>query len=227
MLRNIFIMAASAAAVVAAAPAALAADLPAYEPAPAYAAPAPVSNWSGAYIGAQAGYGWGHATNKQGAPNTKPDGAIVGGYAGYDHQFDGSPVVVGVETDLNYNTAHDSKANAGGRIRNDLNWSGATRARIGYAMDNVMVYGAGGVAYGEHKVKARVGAASSSDDKTAIGYTVGGGVEAKVADNVTARVDYRYNDYGTDSFKVPGGKVKSDLTENRLTAGVAYKFSSW
>ncbi|PZQ19023.1 MAG: hypothetical protein DI565_01090 [Ancylobacter novellus] len=208
----------AAAAAVFAVPA-YAADLPAYEPAPAYAAPAPASNWTGAYIGAQAGYGWGRADNKGGRPNTKPDGAVVGGYAGYDYQFDGSPVVAGVDTDLNYNNAHDRA----GRVRNELNWSGATRGKIGYAMDRVMVYGAGGVAYGGVKAKTPRG----SDDKTAVGWTAGGGVEALVAENVTARAEYRYTDYGTDRLKTGGAVVKSNLTENRVTAGVAYKFNGF
>lgn len=217
MLRILTVAAASAAALAAAFPAA-AADLPAYEPAPAYAAPAPQSNWTGAYIGAQAGYGWGRANNKNGFANTKPDGALVGGYAGYDVQVEGSPVVLGVDTDLNYNNAHDRR----GRVRNDLNWSGATRGKIGYAMDNVMVYGAAGVAYGEHEVKTRGG-----DDKTVVGYTVGGGVESRIAENVTARAEYRYNDYGSDKFSTGAGTIKSSLTENRVTAGVAYKFGGF
>lgn len=213
-MRRVLLLAAVAAFVPASA--AFAADLPAYEPAPAYAAPA-ASNWTGAYIGAQAGYGFGKANNK-GARNTKPDGAVVGAYAGYDYQLDNSPVVVGIDTDINYDTAHDRRAG----VRNDLNWSGATRGKLGYAMDRVMVYGAAGAAYGGHKIKA-----GGSDDKTALGYTVGGGIEAMVADNVTARAEYRYNDYGQDKFRVGGGVGKSELTENRVTAGVAYKFSGY
>lgn len=208
----------AAAAAVFAAPA-FAADLPAYEPAPAYAAPAPASTWTGGYVGAQAGYGWGKAHNKNGFANTKPDGAVVGGYAGYDHQFDGSPVVVGIDTDLNYNTAKDRKSG----VRNDLQWSGATRGKIGYAMDRVMVYGAGGVAYGG--VKARAGGGGST--QTAVGWTAGGGVEAMVADNVTARAEYRYNDYGSEKISTGAGSTKTSLTENRVTAGVAYKFNGF
>jgi outer membrane immunogenic protein len=229
-MRNLLVASTAVAAVVLAAPAAFAADLPMYEPAPAYAAPAPASSpWTGGYVGAQAGYSWGHAHNKSGAPKTHPDGPTVGAYAGYNVQFDNSPVVVGVDTDINYDTADAKRNFAGGtaRIKNEQTWSGATRGKIGYAMDRVMVYGAGGVAYAGEKVSARVGPASGSDSKTAVGWTAGGGVEALVSENLTARVDYRYNDYGTEKFKVGGGTVKSDLTENRVTAGVAYKFSGF
>jgi outer membrane immunogenic protein len=213
------ILSLAAVAALAAPAAALAADLPLYEPAPAYAAPAPASTWTGGYVGAQAGYGWGDADNKNGFANTKPDGALVGAYAGYDHQFDGSPVVIGVDTDLNYNAANDRRRG----VRNDLDWSGATRGKVGYGMERVMVYGAAGVAYGG--VKARSG--GGSDDKTAVGYTVGGGLEGRIADNVTARAEYRYSDYGQEKLRTGAGTVKSDLTENRVTAGVAYKFSGW
>lgn len=217
MLRLVAVAAVSAAALAVSAPA-FAADLPAYEPSPAYAAPAPSSNWSGGYIGGQAGYSWGRSTNRN-APNTKPEGGLVGAYAGYDHQFDGSPVVVGVDTDINYNNSKDRA----GRVRNDLNWSGATRGRIGYAMDNVMVYGAAGVAYGDQKVRSR----GDSDSKTAVGWTAGGGVEAKITENVVARGEYRYSDYGSDRYSTGARSVKSDLTESRVTGGVALKFSAW
>lgn len=214
-----------AASVVMGATAAVAADLP-YEQAPTeYAAPAAPSTWSGPYVGAQAGYGWAKANNKN-VRNTSPDGAIVGGYAGYNHQFDNSPVVVGVETDINYNAGSDRKNFPRGRIRNEQQWSGATRGRIGYAMDRVMPYAAAGVAYGGQKVSGSDGVSSGHDDKTAVGYTVGAGVEALVADNVTARVEYRYTDYGSETYNLGGARAKSTLTENRVMAGAAYKFNT-
>lgn len=225
MLRIASAVAFSAAALLVAAPA-FAADLPAYEPAPA--AMTPAGTWSGVYAGVQAGYGSGHAVNRNGNPNTTPKGAVVGGYVGANHQFDGSPVVVGLETDLNYNDTTDKANLPRGRVKNDLNWSGATRGRLGYGTDRVLVYGAAGLAYGGHEAARRVGSAGGSSEKTAVGYTVGAGVEAMVADNISARVDYRYNDYGQDKFRVGGGGgMKSNLTENRITGGVAYKFSAW
>lgn len=183
---------------------AYAADLPAYEPAPQVAAPVPSFSWTGAYLGAQAGYGWGD-TN---IGRIKPKGLILGGYGGYNYQFDNSPVVVGVETDFNWSDADDK---AGG-VKVSEDWNGATRARVGYAFDHFLVYGAGGLAY--HKVKV------AGDSKSDAGWTVGGGVEYAVTDNLLARVDYRYNDYGKRNFD--GGRV--DYTENRVMGGLAYKF---
>lgn len=209
--------------------AAMAADMPTYEP----VAPAtvPSFSWSGAYVGVQAGYAWMETDNRLNgvAPDTKPNGFTVGGYVGYNHQLDNSPLVLGVEADLAYSDAKDSSPTGGfgaaGRIRNEIGWTGALRGRVGYAFDRFLVYGAGGLAIADHEIKAR-GPISGSDDTVAVGWTIGGGVEAAITDNVSARVEYRYSDYGTDSFSVAGSRVKGDVTDNRVMMGLGYKFST-
>jgi outer membrane immunogenic protein len=213
MIRPILLGVASAAALILAVPAAQAADLPAYEPAPAVAAPVPSFSWAGPYIGVNAGYGW------QRAANAKNDGFMIGGYLGYNVQFDNSPVVVGVETDLNWSDQDGHKRRNGGTYRGQSDWNGATRARIGYAFDRFPVYGAAGVAYQDREVKRPNGDKSS---KTGVGWTVGGGVESALTDNVVARAEYRYTDYGTD--RIAG--AKSSATEHRVMGGIAVKFNS-
>lgn len=195
--------------------AALAADMPAYEPAAPVAVPS--FSWTGAYVGVQGGYDW-MDVNNRGRADSKPDGFTIGGFAGYNYQFDGSPVVIGAEADLNY-----SDAKGGKRFRSDIDWTGAVRGRLGYAFDRFMVYGAGGVAFADHDLRARPG---GSDDTTAVGWTIGGGVEAAISDNVTARVEYRYSDFGTDTFSVANSRVKSDVTDSRVLLGLGYKFST-
>lgn len=215
MIRKMLLGVASAAALSLAVPAAQAADLPAYEPAPAVAA-VPSFTWSGPYIGVQAGYAWGRASNM------KNDGAMVGGYLGYNVQLDNSPIVFGVETDLNYSDADGKKSRRGFRTTLNSDYNGAVRGRVGYAFGRFLVYGAGGFAYADREFK-RFG---DSDSKTAYGYTVGGGVEAAVTENVALRADYRYTDYGKDSFRVGGTTYKSSATEHRVMGGVAVKFNS-
>lgn len=207
MIRIAALGAASAVALALSIPAAFAADLPAYEPAPVVAVPS--FTWTGPYIGVQAGYSWGKSAKAD------PDGFVIGGYAGYNVQFDNSPIVVGIETDFNYADI-DGKKN-GTKVSSDFN--GATRARIGYAFDRFLVYGAGGLAYSDRELKI-VG----KDSKTAVGYTVGGGIEYAATDNVSVRAEYRFSDYGRDTFHLPVKTPKSLYLDNRLMAGVAYRF---
>jgi len=214
MLRHRLAVAVSAAALSAFATGAFAADLPAYEPAPSIAVPS--FTWTGAYVGVQAGYGFGDSNIRR----IDPEGFLVGAYAGYNFQFDNSPLVVGVETDFNYQDIDDSVRGGRARFKAQSDWSGATRGRIGYAFDRFLVYGAAGVAYADRELSVRVPGASAKRSKTAVGWTVGGGVEYAATDNVVVRGEYRYTDYGRDSI----GGVRFDSDEHRVMAGVAYKF---
>ena len=95
-----------------------------------------------------------------------------------------------------------------GALSTEVEWFGTARGRLGHLLaDDLMVYATGGLAYG--KVNASMGisnidnqgtttsilGASSSDIQ--VGYTVGGGVEAKPRDNLTVKLEYLYVDLGT------------------------------
>ncbi|WP_273754666.1 outer membrane beta-barrel protein [Bartonella sp. MM73XJBT.G] len=113
------------------------------------------------------------------------------------------------------------------------NWGGATRVRIGFAADRFMPYLAGGIAYGQFQdtvsvsVKDEDGSVVSSrnltdETKTMIGYTLGGGVDFSVLDNVIVRAEYRYSDFGKKKFAKE--KFEINYKTNDFRVGVAYKF---
>ncbi|VEJ44855.1 outer membrane beta-barrel protein [Bartonella vinsonii] len=113
------------------------------------------------------------------------------------------------------------------------NWSGATRVRIGFAADRFMPYVAGGIAYVQlqdtvsislKKEDGRVVSSKNLTDetKTMIGYTVGGGVDFAMLDNVIVRAEYRYSDFGKKKFAKE--KIEMKYTTNDFRVGVAYKF---
>lgn len=113
------------------------------------------------------------------------------------------------------------------------NWGGATRVRIGFAADRFMPYLAGGIAYGQFQdtisisVKDEEGTVVSSknltdETKTMIGYTLGGGVDFSVLDNVIVRAEYRYSDFGKKKFVKE--KLEVNYKTNDFRVGVAYKF---
>lgn len=225
-MKRTVVLASAVVAGLAASSAASAADLSSYQPVPSF-------TWTGAYVGVQAGYGRGKS--KFNAPqiglgvNAKPKGFMVGGYAGYNYQFEGSPLVVGVETDFNYADIDDRKDFIFGLVQTKTRtrWTGATRVRVGYAAGRTLFYAAGGVAYAKREVRASVPLANFSvkDSKTSVGWTIGAGVEHAITDNVIARVEYRYTDYGKDKFDLVGLKVRGGSNhEHRVMAGLAFKF---
>ncbi|WP_375647125.1 porin [Bartonella sp. CR84HXZ] len=113
-------------------------------------------------------------------------------------------------------------------------WSGATRVRIGFAaVDRILPYFAGGIAYTQLQVVDSLKAATAEGaeiasaklrdlSKTMVGFTVGGGIDFAMTDNVLLRAEYRYSDYGKKAFVKDGDKIAYKTNDFRV--GVAYKF---
>jgi outer membrane immunogenic protein len=123
-----FRLAISASAIALLAGTAAAADLPPpmeAAPAPMYS-PTPIAyNWSGFYIGAHGGWGFGDGDFD--------DGAVIGGQIGMNWQW--NSFVLGVEGD-------GSWADLG-----DADSLESIRGRAGFAFDRFLVYGTGGAAF--------------------------------------------------------------------------------
>jgi len=211
-----------------------AADLGRPEPAPIYTkaplAPAPYS-WTGFYVGANVGYGWGESTgdldpnfptsnNAVGAVNggfiqshlgVKPAGFIGGGQLGYNWQ-DGS-WVWGLEADLQGSGIKDSKTILfpgsallvpSTTVASDkLDWFGTVRPRAGFLVTpGVLLYGTGGLAYGD--VKASV---QETGNPIAAGSFGGATNETRVGWTVGAGVEWKV----TNNISVKAEYLHVDL----------------
>lgn len=227
-----------------------AADLGVYKPAPQpYLAPA--FSWSGFYIGAHAGYGWGSTDTVNqlffpggpafGANSTSfdTDGWLVGGQAGYNYQFSNN-LVVGVEGDFawsdvkgdfNYDPLRP-EAIAGGKV----DYQGTLRLRLGYAIDRFLPYVTGGLAYAHTKGFADNiwgGGDHNTSSKDAWGWALGAGVEYAFTQNISAKVEYIYTRFDDVKSVMPIGggapagssnALSSDLTQSAVKVGVNYRF---
>jgi outer membrane immunogenic protein len=219
----------AAAAFVAMATAASAADLR-----PAYKAPAPVAvaayNWSGFYIGAHGGYGWGELNqNVFGTTNARDiDGFFGGGQIGWNWQAAGSPWVFGVEADISFGDIGSFTSVPGlGSVSTEVKTFGTARARLGYAVDRALWYLTGGFAWVENDVNTTLlGFGSFDSSNTHVGWTIGGGVEFALWDAWTAKVEYLYIDteskhYHTD---IVGQGLELDPDFHSVRFGLNYRF---
>lgn len=222
---------------------AVAADLATVAPEPA--APLPTAyNWAGPYIGAQAGYSFGnfssYSTNLVGTFPVNFDHDIntfrAGLHAGYNLQFD--HYVVGVEGDIGFGAGDDERRTPAFGVvytaNTKSNFDGSLRLRVGYAIDNFLIYGTGGLAFGNVETKygcdGCVDAASAiyKVSDTRIGWTIGAGLEYAFTENLSARLEYRYTDLGkkTEVFPSPIVAISHDneYTSNQVMLGVTYHF---
>lgn len=187
---------------------AMAADVVIVEPAP----PTPVAstyNWSGVYVGVQAGYSWGSGDGAYLDPtgfrdetaNPEADGFLLGGQIGYNYQW--GAFVLGVEGDLAYSWADgdsdidtfpDGVQIPGVHNENEYNYLASITGRLGYAFDRTLIYAKGGVGFTELEM-SDVGPGSfvtASGSKSMTGWTIGGGVEYAITDQWTAKGEYQF-----------------------------------
>jgi outer membrane immunogenic protein len=209
---------------------ALAADIP--TKAPYYKAPvvAPVFDWTGFYIGLNAGYSWGNVdiaasdafVNVLPPPYALPPVAttlhpasfIGGAQAGYNWQT--GNWVLGLEIDIAW---RNGKSDFTFAFPNGLdfasfhveqNWVGTVRPRLGIAANNWLFYVTGGLAYGELEhsyMETRPTVASAnrmaSENVTRAGWTAGGGVAVAFNPQLSLGVEYLYMDFGSSTLSFP------------------------
>ncbi|MXN63381.1 outer membrane beta-barrel protein [Stappia sp. GBMRC 2046] len=202
----------------------LAADLPQPVEEPVYKEPIPEARffWTGFYFGGQLGWAWSQFDNTAPVPfsvSTDANGVTGGVYTGYNYQFNEN-FVLGVEGDFSLSNLDESSTAAGIRLRTSSDWNGNVRARAGFVFDRFMIYGAGGMAIADLSTSY----AGQSDDTTKVGWTAGGGIEGAITNNITARVEYLYQDFGDEDFSVGGTTVNTDYSNNIVRFGMAYKF---
>ncbi|ALN73629.1 outer membrane protein [Aureimonas sp. AU20] len=198
---------------------AYAADAVLPEAAAPVAPAAPAYTWSGPYAGGFVGYNFAHFDQSSGA-SFNGEGVVGGVYAGYSLQTE--RFVYGLEGDIGASDVDAGGFNVatGVPISADSTAFGSLRARVGVDYDPILLFATGGVAVSNKELTLR----GANDDQTHVGYTVGAGVEAKVANGVTSRVEYRYSNFENKTYDLGNVSVSSGFDEHSIRAGLALKF---
>jgi outer membrane immunogenic protein len=226
-----------------------AADLPLK--APAMAMPAGY-DWSGVYVGGHIGGGW--ATNDVSDPglgflgvllgvpsvqSTDSSGFLGGLQAGWNYQI--GRFVIGTEadfswSDINGNSSAGILGGAGTRaLTANTDWSGTSTVRLGVAHDHWLFYSKAGAAWA-HTDYTDVWSAAGTNlftgtaSKTAVGWTVGTGVEWAFWNNWSAKLEYDYLDFGSKTIalngNIPGASFSlvNEQTISEVKFGMNYRF---
>jgi outer membrane immunogenic protein len=228
-----------------------AADMPVK--APLKAVEAAPYNWSGFYVGANAGYSFGNTKIDYATPfatlgrSLHPSSGIGGGQIGYNWQS--GPWVYGVEADIAYR--HGSKqstfffgpnptaGNPFGSVAGDntvfrveQNWLGTARGRVGQAWSNVLIYGTGGLAFGDTKSSLTETLAAPNQDRSRaasnrdinVGWTAGAGAQVGIGQQWSLGLEYLYVDLGKTTIAQPASTnllpFPADSTRFRDTSHV-------
>jgi outer membrane immunogenic protein len=230
-----------------------AADMPVK--APVYVAP---FTWTGIYLGINAGYGTGQSTGNEYCTNPAgvvsgigcsapmpaaltQSGGFVGGQIGANYQT--GMFVWGVETDIHVSHINDSTSalplpccfpvlgatgNTLTRSAN-LDWFGTVRGRLGLAIwDRTLIYGTGGVMYGEEVASLLVTTpgptfqAQSSGTHT--GWVAGGGIEYAFTNAISAKLEGLYYNLGSETIAGTTNTAAAGAPATLFTESANYSY---
>jgi outer membrane immunogenic protein len=162
-------------------------------------------------------------------PGGNANGFIGGGQVGYNFQY--SNFVYGIEADIqglsgkSSGTASNSvgivgfpgtNVNTTLTATDSVSWLGTVRGRLGYTVTpSLLVYGTGGLAYGEAKSSTNIGqqivgpaavgangpyGSFASISSTRTGWAAGAGAEWMITRSWTAKLEYLHYDLGSASY---------------------------
>jgi opacity protein-like surface antigen len=189
--------------------------------------------------------------------------ALGGGQIGFNWQW--GTWLAGMETDMQFahqrtmtlsgcagaicNPAIPFEAPVTLVHQHNLDWFGTVRGRLGVAvMPHLLTYVTGGLAYGEVEHVGTIYGTGLDDmgnpgfagnnfisRQLRAGWTAGAGIEARLAGNVTGKIEYLHVDFGSDTAPTSSPQnarpiaidFRSRITEDLVRLGVNYKFDPY
>jgi outer membrane immunogenic protein len=226
--------------------------------------------WTGCYMGAHAGGVWaqtdatdpvllvqdnpafGLAGNTVGTTtaNVRQSGAVIGGQIGCDYQF--SPnFVVGIEGEASGSTLKGNTVvpfqpavafpGETARVKVTTDFIPSLTARVGYAVDSLLLYGKGGAAWAYNKYSVIGTFTGIPFDAEGLnittGWTAGAGVEWAFMPDWSARLEYDYYDFGNQTVTMSHvdaagvtsftGPMRYKQTAQTVKLGVNFRVPAW
>ena len=216
---------------------------------PAAPLPAADYDWTGFHIGAHIGDAWSMtsgstvntATGAASAPiyDNPPPNWHGGVQFGYDTMLP-SRVVLGIEADVSSGGIKQAPSTGASGTSMNLTTvfdSETVRGRLGYAFENVLLYGTGGWAWSNNQfvrtqLSGTLNLATAGTDEAVNTYlsgrTAGGGVAVAFAQNWNAFAEYRYTSFGSSTITLPFSQLSTTSTTkvSVVELGLNYKFNS-
>lgn len=215
---------------------------PVVKTSPVIDAPAPVSDWAGAYVGGSLGYVFGsddvigldkldndERATDIGAVDIK--GVNAGIHAGY--RWDRGNWVYGPELGLEGGSvdASDNVAAFGNEygVESKLNYLVSLRLKAGYEVNpETLVYGTVGVAHGDFDYTLSEAGSSLTEGYSDTALSAGLGVERKLNERLSMFAEWEYRQFGKTelTFSTDGGDLATRATpkHHNIKVGVNYRF---
>lgn len=220
---------------------------PSYYPPAAAPMPPAMYDWTGIYVGGHVGVGLtedqfsqsqttANTVNLVGSTHISTAGVIGGAQLGLNYQI--ASWVVGAEASFTASAIDGSSAssitNGGGATQeqstSEPQWIAAATGRLGYAFNTVLVYAKGGgafmhVEYTQDLLSGQSVAATQTLTDNRSGFTVGAGIEYGMTENLSAKLEYDFYDFGSTNYAFTQTPVSVSSQLHAITVGLNYRFN--
>ena len=190
--------------------------------------------WEGFYAGLNAGGLFNQsssAINENGTTGgfTGTGSGFVGGaQAGYNYLM--GPLLLGGEIDFQGSTQTTNVNGGAGSsaisAQEAVPWFATFRARVGYPVGSVMPYVTGGAVWGHQRLQgtdSQTGYFDASNNFWT--YTVGGGVEGRISERLSAKLEYLWIGTPDTPLSTPAtASVDQRSIGNLVRVGMNYRF---
>jgi len=194
---------------------------------------APAYSWTGFYVGGALGAGaitdeinlGGGAASFNGIGG---EGAFGELSVGYDHELNGN-WVVGIMVDGRYSgmttQLFDMSALGGPKYEGKADYGFDILARVGAKLnESTLAYVLGGYSWQHVEEEVSFGGLSETRDWSVGGFSVGGGLETAVTNNMSVNLEYRYSKYEGQDYD-SGGMWETVPAFHTVRVGAKYKFN--
>jgi outer membrane immunogenic protein len=186
----------------------------------------PAISWAGYHVGIQGGASFWSSEHLFTGGVASGDFDFSSGFigAGWGSTWQRGALVYGFDSDISFAGTGGSRSSLScgvGACFTDVHYFGTSRVRLGYAMDRMLVYATGGLAY----ASVKAGNATDQDSKTRYGWALGAGIEWMLRPGWSAKVEYQHLDLGDGrTYSTGGSGAGVDLSADIVRAGINYRF---
>jgi outer membrane immunogenic protein len=184
--------------------------------------------YTGAYFGANVGYGSGKSHSSNSAANeliNKPSGAFGGIQGGYNWRR--REVVYGLALDLDAARMHDTIRcpDPSFDCKTEIKAIGNLRGNVGQLVGRYLVYGTAGLSSAHLKVSADNYMGTNETQTTKrTGWTAGLGFARSMGDRSWWQLQYLHTDFGSKDQTLEGMAFKNKITTDTIGFGLNFAF---
>jgi len=176
----------------------------------------------GSYLGLMAGIN-SNELKTEGLPSLSDTGHFGGAYIGYGITVNGT--YVGVEFDAMLRDVQAGLTDGFATVTASDRWMGSARVRLGLPVGPALLYGTGGLAVQQAVLKYAEPGLEISDKEYTLGLVIGAGMDLKLTNTVTLKLEGRHYAWQDEKFSILGEEAKIGKADTLFLVGASFKLN--